>query len=217
VGCRELGTRVRHGSKPEVALSGDPDVDVYEDPVPRGPVFDFSDRPISVNAMLGFGTPVGLIGGTVEINPLSRLALGVGAGTNTEGLQLALLARARPFAWPREKRALAIRVGAAFSTGPYGPDLTDVMVMGIDHSSPEERAREVDDAYERVYWLQPDVGFELQAKSGFHLVIASGVAVPLAYSGHHCTFSQSGVPAACPRAVAPQTLPTSMIVLGFAF
>ena len=203
--------------EPEVAPSDDPDLGAHEDPAPRGPVFEFSDHLISVNAMLGFGTPVGLIGGTVEINPISPLALGVGAGTNTEGLQLALLARARPFAWAREKRAFAITVGVAFATGPYGPNLSDVMVTGIDHSTPEERAREVDEAYERVYWLQPEVGFELQAKSGFHLVVASGPAYPLAYSGHHCVFSQSGEPAECPRETAPQTLGSATIVLGVGF
>jgi hypothetical protein len=216
------------GHEPGLAPDDEPEVAANDEarPAPsdereaRGPTFEFSDHFLTVNAMLGLGTPVGLIGGTIEINPVSRLALGLGAGTNTEGLQLAALVRSRPFAWARPKRALAITLGAALAAGPHRPFDFDPAFGSLDHRSPEERARDVDEAYERVYWLQPDVGFELQAKSGFHLVVSQGVAVPLGHSGHHCDFRLSGERTVCPNAgtpreAQPQAFWTVTVMLGF--
>ena len=181
--------------------------------------FGFSERLATLNAMMGFGTPLGLLGGTLELNPASGLALGAGAGMNAEGLQLAVLARGRPLAWEREKRALALTLGVALATGPYRPFGFDPLFGSLDHSGMADQR--VVHLYDRVHWLQPDAGFELQAKSGFHFVVSQGVALPLGYSGEHCELAVSGAAAACSSgpargATKPDTLWTITVMVGHA-
>ena len=190
-----------------------------EPPEPEVKGFGFSERVATVNAMMGFGTPLGLVGGTLELNPVSWLALGAGAGMNGEGLQLAVLARGRPWAWERKKRALALTLGAALATGPHRPFAFDPLFGSLDHSGTANQR--VEHVFDRVYWFQPDAGFELQAKSGFHLVVSQGVAFPLGYSGEHCEFAKSDVPTACASgpsrgASKPDTLWTVTVMVGHA-
>jgi hypothetical protein len=80
-------------------------------------------------------------------------------------MQFAAIVRARPFVWKRAKRALAIEIGTAFSTGPHNP-----FEIGLGES-PEHKYR-----LNRAYWQQLEVGFELQARTGFHLITALGAA-----------------------------------------
>jgi hypothetical protein len=181
--------------------------------------FSFSDRLVTLNAMLGFGTPVGLMGGVLELNPVSGLAFGAGAGTNSAGLQLAVLARGRPFVWDRPRRALAITLGVALATGPYRAETFDPLFGSMDHSGLADQR--VVHGFEQVYWAQPDVGFELQAKSGFHLVVAQGAALPLGYRGEHCRLAVSNAPTACGSGPVrgtskPETLWTMTVTLGYA-
>lgn len=166
----------------------------------------FSAAVVTVNGEVGFGAPVGLIGGVVEVNPASFIALGAGAGTNDRGLQLAATTRWRIFYWERPKRALAIPVGIGFATGPSAGRMRLELLL-LDTSRRQ--------SFERVDWLQLDGGFELLNKNGFHLVLSSGVALPIHESGGTCTVKDvDGSESRCDAQTG--LLETFTVMLGYA-
>jgi hypothetical protein len=121
----------------------------------------FTDRPLTINVMMGGGTPVGLAGFTAEYSVFDRLAVGVGAGTSLSGGQAALLVRLRPIVIESEAVAQGIDLSLAFSTGQY----TYPFYCG-DGGCWKEQA----------YWAQGSLDYELSA-SNFHLATGFGVAV----------------------------------------
>ena len=178
----------------------------------------FADHPLTLDGIVGAGTPVGALGASLMGNLAAWAAVGAGVGVNSQGPQLAVLTRVRPGVWERPRRALALPVGLSFSAGPYKTPDIDLLFGSMDHSGFEPDKRIA--AFDWVYWLQPDVGFELQAGSGFHLLTALGAAIPVGFSGMHCE-NENGAAADCNTGYIqgpskPTTLWTLTVALGAA-
>lgn len=153
------------------------------------PPFDFTDRPLTIDAVFGLGTPVGFAGGAVEYDLARWLALGAGAGTNTAGLQLAAMGRVRPFTWQTRWGALGIEVGSALARGPYGGQ----PALGVGLAVTQRYAND------HLTWAQFDIGFELKSRSGFHFVAAEGIAFPLDAQSGQCVAADTGESVTCDR------------------
>jgi len=165
-----------------------------EPPEPVGERFDFDQRRLAVGAMLGFGTPVGLVGVVAMYTPVTPVSLGVGAGTNDHGLQLSAMATLRPFSWARRNAAHAISLTPAWSTGPWKAFHLD---LGMAHDGPEERAQYLRHAVDQAHWLQFDGSYELMTRGGFWLRAGYGAAWMLNPGDAHCEFLQTGDDAPC--------------------
>ena len=61
--------------------NGDEDDDAPRPAAVSAHPFDFTDRPWSIDGVLGFGTPVGLAGVVLQYDLTSWLSVGGGAGT----------------------------------------------------------------------------------------------------------------------------------------
>ena len=145
--------------------------------------FGFDDRPLTVNATIGFGTPVGLAGAIVEYSPLPMLAIGVGAGTNIEGPQLAVLGRIRPLYWETPKRVFAIALTATVAEGPYSSEDDLAASAGNLMGLPKTHYATLDHAL----WFQPELQFEYATRSHFHLAVtAIGFAFLLNANAAQC-------------------------------
>jgi hypothetical protein len=151
---------------------------------------------LAVGSMLGFGTPVGLIGATVMHHVLPQVSYGAGLGTNSVGLQLAILVDFRPFVWERRRAAHALHIGTSVSTGPWQA-LQLGFFNALDHSGPEERALDFRYVSDRAYWLQFDLGYSLVTAGGFWLRAAPGVARMLNPDDAHCELIQTGESTPC--------------------
>ena len=154
----------------------------HSEPEHHGP-FGFDDHPLKLNATVGFGTPVGLAGAIVEYSPLPMLAVGAGAGTNIDGLQLAVLGRIRPLYWETPKRVFAIALTAAVAEGPYSSEDDLAAATGDLMGLPKTHYAWLDHAW----WFQPELQFEYETRSRFHLVAtAIGFAFLLNASAAQC-------------------------------
>lgn len=151
--------------------------------------FKFNDRPLTIDGVVGFGTPVGLIGAALQYDLASWFTVGAGAGTNIAGLQLAALTRFRGELAATPERASAIAFGASFSSGPFGqsPEW-----LNVDHSYSERYL-----GVGRMSWVGLDAGIELKRRSGFHLLAAGGLAIPLEPDRGHCEDASTGLRVAC--------------------
>jgi hypothetical protein len=142
----------------------------------------FTDRPVTIQIRGGIGTTVGLIGLIATYDVENHLALGVGAGTNVAGLQLALFARVRPFIWENSRtrtlRALAFE--GSFSTGPGVIRSIDLPMGGPPGPSGTLH-------WNRVSWIQGEVVYEVRTVSGFSFTVGSGLAVPIHSQGPWCS------------------------------
>jgi hypothetical protein len=167
----------------------------------------FTDRPLAVMGVVGGGTLVGTIGALLDYTPAPALSLGAGAGSNFVGPQFAAYLRARPFYWERRKRALAIAMTGALSTGPY-----QEYDLDLGHGDPRS---ETTAGLERAVWMQLDVSFELRARSGFGLVAGFGYARLVDSSGAYCRVGGVKQPGGC--GPAEVELPTLTVMLGYAF
>jgi hypothetical protein len=153
----------------------------------------FDERPYAAHAILGIGSPVGLLGVDFEYNVVDRLALGVGAGTGGDRFETALLARVRPFIFEEPKRAQAITVGLAgcLATRATYPGLTPFE---------ESRGAHVDAAIKPAYWVHADIGYELRVRNGFSMFVIVGLAYlinqidAVCYRGPGCTNDQTLAP-----------------------
>jgi hypothetical protein len=172
----EMGSSVAAGQQGGVPSENASEVEDSVEPTGHTR-FGFDDRPFGVNATLGFGTPVGLAGVILEYSPLPWLAVGTGAGTNLDGLQLAALGRIRPLYWEKPNHVFAIALEAAVATGPYS-SWDDLSASFGDGDSKTQYAR-----LDHALWLQPEAQFEYEARSGFHLVV-SGAAAAFLLNSH---------------------------------
>jgi hypothetical protein len=139
----------------------------------------FTSRPLTFNAMIGLGTPVGGLGGVVEYNLSSRFAVGAGAGVSwyssniTNGLpgpvQIAALVRYRAAVFEGTVVAQALDVTGALSTGRF---IYPAFGGGGDGSSVTERA----------YWIQAALEYELVTRGGFRFATGPGIALLAAAS-----------------------------------
>jgi hypothetical protein len=153
--------------------------------------FQFTDHPAVIDGVVGFGTPVGLIGAALQYDLASWLAIGAGAGTNIAGLQLAALTRLRP--WTRTTPALAsgVTLGLALATGKYGGRFASGGLVNVDHSYAQRYV------VGQIGWAHLDLGWELKMRSGFHLLAAGGVAMPIGAEGGHCEDRNTGARGEC--------------------
>jgi len=186
-----LGLVLASGTARAQEEPGDPSAERAAPARPRP--FTFTDRPLTIDAVLGLGTPVGIIGGIVQYDVARWLALGAGAGANIAGLQLAALARLRPFTWERPWGTIGIELGGALSTGAYGGQLDVGPLISDRPPDPDEQVY----SNSWLAWAQADVGFELKTRGGFHLIAAEGLGWPLNASSGHCARQDTGAPVAC--------------------
>jgi hypothetical protein len=137
----------------------------------------FAARPVVMEARFGTGTLVGVMGVTASYNPWSFLGLGVGAGLDTGGGQLAAMISIRPvtFVSQRWARLHAIGIELGYSTGPYN----DWELGGDGGSGATYR-------WDHVHWAQPLLFYQTQSYRGFNLLAGVGAAIPFAKSGYHC-------------------------------
>ncbi len=134
----------------------------------------FTSRPLTFNAMLGVGTPVGGFGGVVEYNLGSRVAVGAGVGASWLGggsipgpVQVAALVRYRLAVLEERNIAHAFDSTIAFASGRFRYPL----ITG-DQSSVSERA----------YWVQLALEYELVTRGGFRFATGPGIALLAAAS-----------------------------------
>lgn len=171
--------------------------------------FRFTDRPLTLNAVVGAATPVGEAGAVAEYSVDRRFAIGAGAGANPHGPVFGVLASYRALVWERAA-AHALVLGLALSEGSNTrPEfLSFVGEYGqIIHSM-------------HTYWVQSDIGYELLDSGGFHLSIATGVAIPVAVNDVSCTLGSSGdskVPCTGGTGKAYAPLWTMTLIMGFGF
>jgi hypothetical protein len=133
----------------------------------------WTDRRLVLEGMAGFGTPVGLVGAALRVEPIPWLSVGGGAGVSLGGAEYAgmLLGRIPLRADPDWLSALTL--GGSYSIG------------GSYHHNPNPscwvedcRDRWVDSAYELAnpHWLGVELGAELRARSGLSLRGFAGLA-----------------------------------------
>jgi hypothetical protein len=141
----------------------------------------FRARPMLFEVRTGFATVVGLAGATLSYDVLNRLALGVGFGANTSGLQVAAFARVRPlvFVSKRWTRLHAIGLELAYSTGPFR-DYT------APAGEPHGALFGATSSWDRVSWVQPQLTYETRSYRGFNLLAGVGAEIPVQHSGYHC-------------------------------
>jgi hypothetical protein len=123
-------------------------------------VLRFADKPLTINLVLGLGTPTGEIGGTAEYSFVDSFAAGVGVGTNPWGTQLAVSGRFRLKKYEGPRVAHAFDFVAAFAMGQY----SDLMIGDLSGN-----------LMERAYWVQVDLDYEF-LRSGFHFATGIGLA-----------------------------------------
>lgn len=184
-----------------------PQVDVPSAPQPEPsatPPFHFTTRPLTLNLMLGLGTPVGGFGAIAEYSFTRRLAFGAGFGASwIDGdrarvlgpVQLGALARYRLILDEEANSAHGLDVVGAFSTGHY----TYPALPGNDQSYDSEQA----------YWVQAALEYELLDRSGFRFAIGVGVAYLAATSDAQHNFSDAG-----PLTSTPRVFPAFDLVFG---
>jgi hypothetical protein len=144
---------------------------------PRG---QWAERPFAADAVLGFATPVGEAGGTVDYALVPRLSLGGGVGTNLQGLQLAGGARFRF----TPQRPASLFAGAWYSQGPFDQGvgtrygIVSAVLHGAerltDHARPTPWRR-----WDQARWVNLELGGEERRPGGFDARGFCGVALLL--------------------------------------
>jgi hypothetical protein len=179
-----------------VAVAADPPPLPPDDTEHRARNVTFDERPYAAHAIIGFGSPIGMLGVDIEYNVLDRLALGVGAGTGGSRFETALLSRVRPFIFEEPKRAQAIAVGIAgcFATSATYPGFTPF---------DESRGAKVGADIKPAYWVHADVGYELRVRNGFSMFVSVGLAYLINQSDAIC-YRAAGC--ADDRTLAPGTV-----------
>jgi hypothetical protein len=204
----EPGARTPHPTPqpmqamPEIAPLPDAPVPPVETPAQS----TFDVRRLAFEGHLGFGTPVGAIGGIVEYAPVPLLGLGAGAGygsgpSNGSHFHGALLARLRLVRGPKD----ALVLGLAYSTGGYQRFHLNLGGEGSERSEgtwPEASW---------VHWAQADLGWERRTPQGFVIRLSLGAAVLLNPADLRCPSLSTS---SC--ASTSETLVTFDLALGYA-
>jgi hypothetical protein len=122
---------------------------------------------LAIEGHLGIGTPTGLAGLALDLTPHPQFSFDVGVGRGFYALQLAAMARVRPFFFTS---GLAPGIGVGVSGGDTGT----VHVQDF---------REL--RFEKAMWLNFEVFLELR-RGWFHLRPYLGMARRIRHSG--CTY-----------------------------
>ena len=189
-------------------------------PVPVRPTH-FTDRPLALEAMLGAGTPVGLVGGVLEYSLVDPVAIGAGVGTGVAGPEGAVILNLRPLFW-NGRAAHAIGATLAWSGGNWDDSPVEIL-PDMGHQSSEARALEQHRTYTFAQWVQVDAGYELRTRGGFSLRVAYGVAWLAAPGDYQCRV-RNGTEVPCSAGQQENTpkpfsvsIPTMTLSLGYAF
>ncbi len=122
---------------------------------------------LAIEGHLGVGTPVGVAGMAVDLTPHPQVSFNVGAGQGIYALQLAAMARVRPFFI---RPGLAPGIGAGVSNGDTGTwELMDFRSL----------------RFQQATWLNGELFLEIR-RGRFHLRPYVGVAHRVRHSG--CTY-----------------------------
>lgn len=163
------------------------------------------DQPISVALVTGLGTPVGLAGATLDVAPIRYLTVGGGAGMAADGPQQEGHLRLRiPIG------AGAVAIGGGVSSGPYlkheGKLLCAIAYEGVCW---ERR-------WDRAWWKNAEVSFEMRTREGFELRTFLGVAGQVDTQENACVVTRGAGKGACgDRHVA--VLPYLGVAFGYVF
>jgi hypothetical protein len=176
---------------------------------PQPKVNSFSDHTIQLQAVVGFGTIVGLAGATVGVNLGERINVGGGMGANLLGLQLAGYCRLRPFVW--QIQAAPDHVGALALELAYvrGPSRGVMFGGGFQGEQP-------DYSWKFVQWAQFGVFYEKIISTRFVTLIGGSLAFPIASSDCSATASD-GSYIACDSTNKPKPLIGFTYAIGPAF
>ncbi len=160
----------------------------------QGDLSVWTERRLAIDGHMGFGTPYGLTGVSLELTPIPWWTFGGGLGVSFGGPQLAMSTRVR---YPFGHAALAFGVGV--SRGGY-----KTVESWIDASWTKEWAH--------AYWLNIEASVEHRWRTGLELRIYMGVGSLLNPGSGEChpnlrgydcdgsgeplgfLFSQNGVP-----------------------
>jgi hypothetical protein len=168
------------------------------------------DRPLSLQAHLGLGTPVGTTGVSLEYlaAPAISVGAGLGYGSGTPGLHTALSAMLRPARGAND----AFVIGLALSTGSY--ERRGLFQSGNRNDTFTEYRSNW------AHFLQLEFGYESRGDQGSLFRVTAGVDTVLNPGNLACrevydrqSFGE-GYPCAAP---ASETIPTLGIALGYAF
>lgn len=173
-------------AEPGSARAGDSDwgddEELSEAPRPRrvepvGAKRSFSDAPVHLMAMVGFGTLTGFVGLTTGYNVHHRLELGAGVGFNAQGMMGGPYARIRPFAVARQKsrtlHAVAIDLGLSMGGYAYRQSFAGA---ALAHSPANEHPYYHSDF---AMFLQSEVSWEMVKLGGFSMRAGAGVTTLL--------------------------------------
>lgn len=163
------------------------------------------DRPLSIALVTGLGTPNGLAGATLDVTPIRYLTLGGGGGMAIDGLQQEGHARLRiPIG------AGAVTLGGGVSTGPYlnhgGKALCSIAYEGVCWHR----------RWERAWWKNVDVAFEMRTRDGFELRTFLGVAGQVDTPETECVVTRGSGKGAC-GAQTIAVLPYLGVSFGYVF
>jgi len=121
---------------------------------------------------IGLGAPAGLIGVDIDLMPIDYIALEVGVGVNTYGLQWAATPRLRI---PLRPRRTYLGFGLGFSQGRYKSDSQSGGVLFALHSMGEDKPAKI---WSRARWLNYELAFDRFTDKGRGLMrLATGIAV----------------------------------------
>jgi len=177
--------------------------------LPQPKFNSFSDHTIQLQAVVGFGTIVGLAGATAGVNLGERINVGGGMGANLVGLQLAGYLRLRPLVWqiqsaPDHVGALAIELAYV-----RGPSRGVLFGGGFQGEQP-------DYVWKLVQWAQFGVFYEKMISTRFVTLIGGSLAFPIGSSECSGTASD-GSHIACESTNRPKPLIGFTYAIGPAF
>ena len=140
----------------------------------RGDTSVWSERRLALDAHAGLGTPLGLIGVSLEVTPIPYWTFGGGIGTSISGPQLAMSTRVR---YPFGHGAIAFGVGA--SRGAY-----DTAEAWLADSLWTRH-------WDHAYWLNLEVSLEHRWSTGVQFRMYGGVGAVLNPADGRCQPDQN--------------------------
>jgi len=173
-----------------------------------GPVW--TQRRVAFDAHLGMGTPLGLLGGSLEVTPVAALTVGAGVGTSAFGPQVAGLVRLRT----APRREGSFYVGGGYSQGRYEQGLSNRYGIfstfdGIFESMGEHPPTPWR-SWQTARWLNLEIGADTRRASGLDARGFLGIANLLNPNQNELTDDELGAPS--PLNVVPWVIYCGMAI-----
>jgi hypothetical protein len=196
-------TGVPEAEAPHVSSSvPTPEAHDPETSVPAAMVDPWKARPFSVEAHVGLGAPLGLLGLGLDASPVPFFSAMIGVGTNGSSLQYAAQGRLR---FPGGNWGFGIGAGASMG-GPYTWHEGGLLSIALDGPAVKK--------WDRVYWLNVDLFAEHRTASGFLVRGYFGSAQLMNISDGVCTNRDSHDLERCQRAYGNE--PLNLLYTGLA-